>query len=328
MAARVVRDRRTCTRSSGCGARRRGFDGQPGQHPVGPGASERERRLRVGRQRILPFDAVDLLRCQIRHGVGKCFTVAVGGQRLAQRDTVFHVHLVMVRTDEDRHLRYRPIPHHRQWAVRQQLSTDHRLGDRVPHQRVVRVEGRPGPRRGFPRSTHTRHDRIGRPLYPGTSGVHTTDEASRPPLAASSNGKVLHPGIHPVSPGLPDEASQRIHSRSPFPIFPSPGRSCGRNTGPWASSLSFAPQPGRARRRTSRRGPTLNTDRELPVRHSRPPHREFTHARDFRVARPPDSYPDRTHTGKRLTNQPSTVYTINHQPFWTHRAHSMIPTPG
>jgi hypothetical protein len=44
----------------------------------------------------------------------------------------------MVRTDEDRHLRYRPIPHHRQWAVRQQLSTDHRLGDRVPHQRIDR----------------------------------------------------------------------------------------------------------------------------------------------------------------------------------------------
>jgi hypothetical protein len=45
----------------------------------------------------------------------------------------------------------------------------------------------------FPRSTHTRYDRSGRPLYPEASGVHTTDLWSRSPLAASPNGQALSP---------------------------------------------------------------------------------------------------------------------------------------
>ena len=75
---------------------------------------------------------------------------------------------------------------------------------------------------GFPRSAHTRHGRGGRPLNPGARGVHTTIGASPwSPRAASTSGQALSPGPASVAPGLhDDEASSRVHSRSP--VRPSP----------------------------------------------------------------------------------------------------------
>jgi hypothetical protein len=123
---------------------------------------------------------------------------------------------------------------------------------------------------GFPRSTHTRHDRVGRPLNPGTSGVHTTGENARPPLAASSSGQVLTQVFDPSSWARRDEASSRVHSRSPVRSSPRPAPPDGTGA-PWASSPGFAPRTGRTCRRTPGRGPISNTDRELHVRHRRPP---------------------------------------------------------
>ncbi len=112
---------------------------------------------------------------------------------------------------------------------------------------------------GFPRSTHTRHDRIGCPLYPETSGVHPTGRARltvaacRPLPAARS----YHPGHSSRLPGAEnDEASSRVHSRSPVRSSPRPVAPPDGTGAPWAPSSSFAPhRPGagdarRGRRRT------------------------------------------------------------------------------
>ena len=152
-------------------------------------------------------------------------------------------------------------------------------GFRPSHDRPTGPEG-PDPT-GFPRSTHTRYDRGGRPLYPEASGVHTTgvlvSGRRLPPLPAA---RPYHPGPHPVFPGFDDEASSGVHSRSPVrssprPVAPPDG------TGALGLLPELRTPTGRTRRRTSGRGPISNTDRELRIRHRRPPICEFTRMRDL-----------------------------------------------
>jgi hypothetical protein len=75
----------------------------------------------------------------------------------------------------------------------------------------------------FPRFAHTRHDRGGRPLYPETSGVPTTD--SHCPVAACR--LYQRPGpitlvLIPSSRARNNEASTGIHLRSPVRSSPRP----------------------------------------------------------------------------------------------------------
>jgi hypothetical protein len=51
-------------------------------------------------------------------------------------------------------------------------------------------------RTGFPRSARMRYDRVGCQLYPGSSGVHTTANRPRPPLADSQRPAPHHPHHH------------------------------------------------------------------------------------------------------------------------------------
>lgn len=68
---------------------------------------------------------------------------------------------------------------------------------------------------GFPRFPHSRCDRIGCPLYPGTGGALTGRTGSRPAARRLSAARVLHPG--PASPAgaLANETSTRVHAIHP-----------------------------------------------------------------------------------------------------------------
>ena len=95
---------------------------------------------------------------------------------------------------------------------------------------------------GFPRSAHARHGRGGRPLYPEASGVHATGDGS--PIAACRLFQRPGPTTRVFVPPVPGSALRGINRGSlafARPAFPSPGRSPGRNGGPWASSSSSAP---------------------------------------------------------------------------------------
>ena len=139
---------------------------------------------------------------------------------------------------------------------------------------------------GFPRSTHARYDRGGRSLYPEASGVHTTSESLRSPLAASTSGQALSPGCSSRLSGLAiTRRHQGVHLRSP--VRPSPRPVAPRTErGPLGFFLELRTPTGRTCGRTSRRGPISNTDQELRPRHRRPPIREFTRIRDFVSHRP------------------------------------------
>jgi hypothetical protein len=133
----------------------------------------------------------------------------------------------------------------------------------------------------FPRSTHTRHDRGGRLLYPEARGVHTTGDGS--PAAACRLHQRPGPTTRvpiPSSQAHDHEASSEVHSRSPVrssprPVAPPDGTGALR-------LLPRAPHPQQTgpTRRTSKRGPISNTDQELRTRHTRSPICAFTrHAR-------------------------------------------------
>jgi hypothetical protein len=93
---------------------------------------------------------------------------------------------------------------------------------------------------GFPRSTHTRHGRGERPLYPEASGVLTT--GSHSPVAAcrpyQRPGPITQVFV-PSSRVRNKEASSGVHSRSPArpsprPVAPPDGTGALRLL-PWAS---------------------------------------------------------------------------------------------
>ena len=147
---------------------------------------------------------------------------------------------------------------------------------------------------GFPRFTHARCDRGGRPSKPrGQRCSHAQMKRLWTPLAASSSGQALP--LRPSSrrPELSlTRPHRRVHSRSPVrsspcPVAPPDGTGAlGR--------LPRAPHPQQARpaRRTPGRGPIPNTDQELRTRHNRPPICAFTqHARPSCRTTPEELYP-------------------------------------
>lgn len=135
---------------------------------------------------------------------------------------------------------------------------------------------------GFPRFTYSRHGRGGRPLYPEASGVHATDKKSPVAACRSSTARPYTPVLIPPPEAHNNEASTGIQFRSPVRPSPCPHPPDGTGRAS-ASSLSFAPR--NYLRRTSRRGPVLNTHRELRSRHHvGPPIREPTRSMRPRVA--------------------------------------------
>ena len=160
--------------------------------------------------------------------------------------------------------------------------------------------GLPGPTTartptGFPRFAHTRHDRGGRPLYPETSGVPTTD--SHYPVAACR--LFQRPGpitlvLIPSSRARNNEASTGIHLRSPVRSSPRPLLLRTKRR-PFGFFPGLRTPTSRTRRRTPERGSISNTDRELRTRHNRPPTCEFTRHTRPRVAR--RVAPARCHAG-------------------------------
>jgi hypothetical protein len=135
---------------------------------------------------------------------------------------------------------------------------------------------------GFPRFPYSRHGRGGRPLYPEASGVHATDKKSPVAACRSSTARPYTSVLIPSSEAHNNEASTGIQFRSPVRPSPCPRPPDGTGRAS-ASSLSFAPR--NYLRRTSRRGPALNTSRELRSRHHvGPPICEFTRNMRPRVA--------------------------------------------
>jgi hypothetical protein len=118
----------------------------------------------------------------------------------------------------------------------------------------------------FPRSPHTRYDRVRVPsLRRGQRCSH--DRLALPgrrlPLL---RGQALHPGLASISRGNRDDASTRVHVCSPIRRFPSPAVPgwCGNR-------LGFSPElrtpPPRGRRRTPGWGQALSTCPGLHLRH-------------------------------------------------------------
>jgi hypothetical protein len=86
---------------------------------------------------------------------------------------------------------------------------------------LPRCQHRPArTRTGFPRSARMRPGWVGRPLYPGGDGADTAGSNARPPPAASQRPAPATPAPHTVPGCFCNEASTRIHSRSP--LQPSP----------------------------------------------------------------------------------------------------------
>ena len=75
------------------------------------------------------------------------------------------------------------------------------------------------PTTGLPRSTRSRRDRGGCPLYPGTA-VFTRPVGLLWPAPAASQRPVLHPGYTFHRRGPRDETSSGVHSRSPVRSSP------------------------------------------------------------------------------------------------------------
>jgi hypothetical protein len=129
----------------------------------------------------------------------------------------------------------RPVPHRPAIRRRQHHGRESRclsaVGIRLlsilfpPRSSAPLTIGLPGPKTrtptGLPRSACARHGRGGRPLYPETSGVRTT--GLWPPIAAC---RLLQRPGPPTRFPIPsarasnNEASSRVHSRSP--VRPSP----------------------------------------------------------------------------------------------------------
>ena len=124
---------------------------------------------------------------------------------------------------------------------------------------LPRCQHRPArTRTGFPRSARVRPGWVGRPLYPGSDGAHTAGSHARPPPAASQRPAPATPAPHTVPGCFCNEASTRIHSRSPFQPSPHLWPPDG------AAALGLSPElhtPGhQIPRRMSGRGQITGTD--------------------------------------------------------------------
>ncbi len=144
---------------------------------------------------------------------------------------------------------------------------------------------RPGPRRGFhvPRTRNTAG--VGAPYTPRPAVFPRPALTARSPLAASSSGQALSPRYSSRLPGL--EITK--HHQGFTPVHP-PGLPLARllpqtEQGPLGFYPGLRTPTDKTRRRTPGRGSILNTDRELRIRHDRPPICAFTRYARPRVAR-------------------------------------------
>ena len=108
---------------------------------------------------------------------------------------------------------------------------------------------------------------VGTPSTPGPAVFTRPTKSVRPPLAVPPRPGPAPRCSIPSAGALGNEASAGVHSRSPRPVFPSPALPDGTGCAS-ASSLSSAPRS--YPRRTSGRGPALNTGQELRHRHRQP----------------------------------------------------------
>jgi len=131
-------------------------------------------------------------------------------------------------------------------------------GFRPPYGRPTTPLAAARTRTGFPRSARVRPGWVGRPLYPGDNGADTAGSNARPPPAASQRPAPATPAPHTVPGCFCNEASTRIHSRSPFQPSPHLWPPDG------AAALGLSPElhtPGhQIPRRMSGRGQITGTD--------------------------------------------------------------------
>jgi hypothetical protein len=116
---------------------------------------------------------------------------------------------------------------------------------------------------GFPRSTRTRIDRGGCPLYPGTVVLSRLDALPQPAPAAFSDGQSCTPLEHPPDGDRDNGTSSRVHVLHPsgLPLACSPRM--GR--GPLGFTLGFRPRG--YPRRPPGQGRASSTSSELHRRH-------------------------------------------------------------
>ena len=144
---------------------------------------------------------------------------------------------------------------------------------------------------GFPRSAHMRYDRIGRPLYPGTSGARTGHQLPWPAACRLSTARVLSPGAAVIYPGFDLTRRRRGFKRFARPAFPSPAPP-GRHGDRSGFFPGLRTRTGRTRARTPGRGQALSTSPELRRRSAwtSPPICAPTHCERPRVAPVVDRY--------------------------------------
>jgi hypothetical protein len=141
-----------------------------------------------------------------------------------------------------------------------------RPGDRLSSGRPTSPPHRPGrTQTGFPRSARTRHDRGGRPLYPGDDGAHPDRPRSPPRVRRFSTARPCTPPRPSIDARLSLTKHQRGFKQIARPDFPS------RDTPGWIRSASGFPPSSAPRdysRRTPGRGQGLSsTDPKPALRH-------------------------------------------------------------
>ncbi len=115
---------------------------------------------------------------------------------------------------------------------------------------------------GFPRSAHARYGRIGRPLYPGTSGAHAGRVLSPARRLPHPSGRVLLPRLpSPIRGYAITRHQSRVHVVRP-PGLPL-ARGPRMTRGPLRLSPGLRTHAGRTRARTPGRGQALSTSPEL-----------------------------------------------------------------
>lgn len=117
---------------------------------------------------------------------------------------------------------------------------------------------------GFPRSTRTRFDRGGCPLYPGTVVLSRLADVLQPAPAAFSSGQSYTPQTDPICSEVDDNGtSPRVYVLHPSGLPLACGPRMGR--GPLGFTLGFGPRG--YPRRPPGQGRALSTGSELHLRH-------------------------------------------------------------
>ena len=139
-------------------------------------------------------------------------------------------------------------------------SSCSRPGIERPSRSADRPEG--WTQTGFPRFARTRHDRGGRPLYPGDDGAHPRPATLTGLHPAHHSGTSLHPAttIHQCAAPL-DEPSTRVQAIHPsdLPLARDPGW----NARPWAFPRASHPAITRSARRGGDRSSSTDLESTL-----------------------------------------------------------------